>query len=64
MGGPWRARGFDPDAWQPPAPRVDLGTGTGGPGPTRDYLTGLVIGYLAAVLTSVTITIMLLRPGW
>ncbi|MBI2469466.1 MAG: hypothetical protein HYV62_16860 [Candidatus Rokubacteria bacterium] len=64
MGGPWRARGFDPGAWRPPAPLVVPGIGTGEPGPARDYLTGLVIGYLAAVLTSVAITIMLLRTGW
>lgn len=64
MGGPWRARGFDPDAWRPPAPRVESGTRSGGPGPTWDYLAGLVMGYLAAVLTSVAIAIMLLRTGW
>lgn len=34
------------------------------PGSARDYWTGIVIGYLAAVLTSIGVMLMFIRHGW
>ncbi len=33
-------------------------------GPARDYWTGIVIGYLAAVLTSVGLMLAFMKHGW
>lgn len=38
MGGPWKARGFDPAAWHPPAPRTDDGRDAVGSPPVDDRL--------------------------
>jgi hypothetical protein len=35
----------------------------GAPGP-HDYLTGIVIGYIASVLTSLAIMLTFLKHGW
>lgn len=65
MGGPWRARGFDPVAWHPPAARVvephpdAEGTEVG-----RNTLTWIVLTYVASVLTSFVVTLGLMRYGW
>ncbi len=64
MGGPWRAAGFNAAAWRPPAPRMDGSAPANGSDAKHDYLTGIVIGYLASVLTSVAIVLTLLKNGW
>lgn len=64
MGGPWRLRGFDPAAWRPPRPRVEVGGDVDASRATRDYMTGIVIAYLASVLTSVAIMLTFLENGW
>ena len=53
MGGPWKARGFDPGAWRPPASRVaasDGGTDT----------ARLVLAYVAAVVVAAGAGLLLL----
>jgi len=63
MGGPWRDRRFDPAMWRAPVARVEaraLVAGSGGPDP----LTAFVIGYIASVLMSVGILLILLENGW
>lgn len=64
MGGPWRTRGFDPATWRPPVARVEATTLTIGSGGTRDYMVGIVIGYVASVLTSIVIMLTVLKTGW
>ena len=62
MGGPWRDRRFDPTAWRPPVARVESGSeavASGG----YDRLTGIVIGYVASVVTSVAIVLVFLKSG-
>ncbi len=63
MRGPWRARGFDSVAWRPPTAQFGNGHGAVGHS-TPDYLVGIVIGYVASVLTAVAIMLMFLRNGW
>lgn len=44
-----------------------VATATTRPAPldsARDYWAGIVIGYLAAVLTSVGVMLMFMRHGW
>ena len=63
MGGPWRDRRFDPTAWRTPPPRSEAGleaAATSG----ADQLTGIVIGYIASVVTSVGLTLVFLKSGW
>jgi hypothetical protein len=63
MGGPWRDRRFDPTAWRTPVTRVEAGleaTVSGG----YDRVTGIVIGYIASVVTSITIMLVFLKAGW
>lgn len=60
MGGPWKAKGFDPRAWRPPTPRV-VETQVDETRLGREHhLTVIVIGYLASVLTSFVLTVVLL----
>ena len=59
MGGPWRAREFDPVAWRPPVAQVQA-RAEAAPG-SRDYLVGIVIGYVAAVVTSIAIVLTFLK---
>jgi hypothetical protein len=63
MGGPWRARGFDPVAWRPPVARIETQTETDGSRGTS-YLVGIVVGYVASVLTSMAIMLTLIKGGW
>jgi hypothetical protein len=64
MGGPWRDRRFDPSTWRTPvAARGPGRIETAGSG-VPDPLTGIVIGYVAAALTSVGMLLILLRNGW
>jgi len=65
MSGPWRDRRFDPTAWRTPVARVEAGLEaavavSGG----YESMTGIVIGYIASVVTSVTIMLMFLKAGW
>jgi hypothetical protein len=63
MGGPWRERGFDPTTWRTPlAVRVPARVET--PADAPDPLTGIVIAYVAATLTSVGTLLVVLREGW
>lgn len=62
MGGPWRDRGFDPKKWRAPA-RVQVHPEETGSG-VSDPLTGIVVGYVVAALTSVGMVIILLKNGW
>jgi hypothetical protein len=63
MGGPWRDSRFDPAAWRPPVARVET-RATAAESGGSDPLTGIVIGYVASMLMSVGILIMLLKNGW
>jgi hypothetical protein len=64
MGGPWKARGFDAAAWRPPAARVEPRAEVAGSHDGRDYVVGIVIGYLASVVTSIAIMLTLMKGGW
>lgn len=64
MGGPWRARGYDPAGWRPPKPRGGATTHPGTPDPGRDRLTAIVLAYTASVATSIAIMVTLLKAGW
>jgi len=64
MGGPWKARGFDPVAWRPPAARPDGQADPASARGGRDYVVGIVIGYLASVVTSIPIMLTLMKHGW
>ena len=64
MGGPWRDPRFDPSTWRTPVAargpaRAEI-SGSGVPDP----LTGIVVGYDGAALTSVGMLLILLRNGW
>jgi hypothetical protein len=64
MGGPWRDRRFDPKAWRSPvAARIPARVETS-PWDGLDPLTGIVVGYTAAALTSLGMLLILLRNGW
>lgn len=63
MGGPWRDRRFDPATWRAPVARVEARAAAVGSGGS-DPLTGIVIGYIASVLMSVGILLILLKNGW
>lgn len=62
MGGPWRDRRFDPTTWRTPAAREARSEAAGSGG--YDHLTGIVIGYIASMLTSIAILLTLLKNGW
>ncbi len=64
MGGPWRARGFDPVAWRPPLPRVETHPGPEAPEVGRNTLTWMVIMYVVSVLTSFAVTLSLMTYVW
>ncbi len=64
MGGPWKARGFDPVTWRPPAAHVDAHPDPAGSYSGHDYMVGIVIGYLASVMTSIAIMLTLMKHGW
>ena len=64
MGGPWKARGFDPAAWRPPTAHVDAHPDPAGAQGGHDYMIGIVIGYLASVVTSIAIMLTLMKHGW
>lgn len=62
MGGPWRARGFDPHAWRPPAPHARE---PGGADLGHDHLTGLIVAYIVAVATTLAVMLSLMKfGGW
>jgi len=64
MGGPWRARGYDPRAWRPPKAR---GGAVAHPTPhdsALDPLTAIVLAYVASVATSIAVLVTLLKAGW
>lgn len=63
MGGPWKARGFDPVTWRPPAARVETHAEADGSSGTQ-YLVGIVVGYVASVVTSIAIMLTLIKIGW
>lgn len=48
MGGPWRARDFDPGAWRPPTPRRPSDPDPGAA--PRDPAWPVVFAYLAFLL--------------
>jgi hypothetical protein len=60
MGGPWRDRRFDPTAWRTPVTRVEAGLETAVSG-GYDRVTGIVIMYIASVVTSITIMLVFLK---
>ncbi len=64
MGGPWRDRGFDPNAWRPPKARVEVSRDLEGAGSSRDHLARIVVGYLAAVAMSFGVMLALMKNGW
>lgn len=63
MGGPWRERGFDPTRWRISTLQVHARIPAPESG-VSDPLTGIVIGYVAALVTSLGMVIMLLKSGW
>jgi hypothetical protein len=63
MGGPWQDRRFDPATWRAPVARVEARATTAGSGDSGP-LTGIVIGYIASMLVSVGILLILLKNGW
>jgi hypothetical protein len=63
MGCPWRDRRFDPPTWRVPTSRAEVRIAATKSG-VSDPLTGLVIGYIAAVVTSLGILLILLKSGW
>jgi hypothetical protein len=64
MGGPWRDDRFNPATGRTPlmarTPARVEASGSGAPDP----LTGIVVAYVAAAMTSVGILLVLLRNGW
>jgi hypothetical protein len=64
VGGPWRDRGFDAKAWRPPVARVAPRSEAARVSSAHDYLTGIVIAYIASVLTSIAIMLTFLKHGW
>jgi hypothetical protein len=64
MGGPWKSRGFDAVAWRPPAAHAEGHPEQSASQGGHDYLVGIVIGYLASVVTSVVVMLTLLKHGW
>ena len=63
MGGPWRDRRFDPAAWRTGAARVESAREAPESG-LSDRVTGIVIAYIAAVITSVAVMLVILKTGW
>jgi hypothetical protein len=64
MGGPWRDQRFDAATWRTPVTRSEGRSETVASSGAHDYLTGIVIGYIASVITLVAIMLTLLRSGW
>jgi len=64
MGGPWRSRQFDPLAWQPPAPRLEVERQTAESRSRGDCLLGIAVAYVVSVLTSMAVMLALLKAGW
>jgi hypothetical protein len=64
MGGPWRDRRIDPTTRRTPVmvrvPARFEPSGVHAPDP----LTGIVVAYIAAALTSVGMLLVLLKNGW
>jgi len=63
MGGPWRERGFDPTAWRTPSTPLESTREAGASG-LYDRVTGIVIAYIAAVITSLAVMLVILKTGW
>jgi len=62
LAGPWGDRRFEPTAWRPPVAQIESSreaVATVG----VDRLTGIVIGYIASVVTSVAIVLTFLKVG-
>jgi hypothetical protein len=53
-------RGFDPLAWRPPERAAAIGGDPRGDGPSMR----LVVGYVAAVVVSCAILLLLVELGW
>ncbi len=64
MGGPWRARDFDPRAWRPPTPQVAAHAEPVSSDFVSDHLTGIVVGYIAGLVTSAGVVLGLMKLGW
>ena len=63
MGGPWRDRRWDPPAWRTPVARVEAGPEAAASG-GYDRVTGIVIGYVASLVTTVAIMLVVRKAGW
>lgn len=64
MGGPWKDRRFDAAAWRPPARRTEPFREPARPDSGDSHLIGVVIGYIASVLTSIGIILAIMKYGW
>jgi ABC-type polysaccharide transport system permease subunit len=64
MQGPWRERGFDPTVWRTPVARVNSSQEAGASGGEANRLTSIVLTYIASVVTSLAIMLVMLKAGW
>ncbi len=62
MGGPWRARDFDPRAWRPPVPRVEARVAAAPAGILGEV--AVVIAYITSMLVIMAVMLTLLKQGW
>jgi hypothetical protein len=58
VGGPWKTRGFDPRAWQPPVQRVEAAVTA----PVA-YEAAIALAWLATVVAGAGV-LMVLASGW
>ncbi len=64
MGGPWRSREFDARSWRPAPAHAGIEREAPVSRSGAECLLGVVVAYVAAVLTSTAVVLALLRAGW
>jgi hypothetical protein len=63
MGGPWRERGFDVRALRAPRPREPR-TEIAAPQAQPDWLTRIIVAYIAAVVATFGLMLSMMHSGW